>query len=92
MFAPAPLRRRLQLAALVLVSALCGSLLSAGAALAYYQENMENARNSLQSAYHYLSLADSNKGGHKQNAMNLVQEAIHETDLGIRYAEQNGMR
>ena len=88
MFAPAALRRRLQLAALVLVSALGGSLLT-GTAMAY-QDNMVAARGSLQNAYNYLNQASNNKGGHKQNAMGLIQQAIREVNLGIRYAEQNG--
>jgi hypothetical protein len=88
MFAAAALRRRLQLAALVLVSALGGSLLT-GTAMAY-QDNMVAARGSLQNAYNYLNQAANNKGGHKQNAMGLIQQAIHEVNLGIRYAEQNG--
>jgi hypothetical protein len=32
-------------------------------------------------------LANSNKGGHRANAINLVKQALNEVNLGIEYAQ-----
>ena len=47
------------------------------------QPHMQNALASLQSARHELDVARQNKGGHRLNALNLVNQAISETEAGI---------
>ncbi len=81
--------QRLRTAALILVSASFGSVLT-GIAVAQPQVNMVNARNSIQQAIGYLNQANANKGGHRANAINLCRQAIREINLGMRYAHFNG--
>jgi hypothetical protein len=81
-----PFKKHVRTSALVLVTAVFSSLLGATATAQYYQENMVNARNSLQTAINWLNKANSDKGGHKQNAINLTRQAIYEVNAGIRYA------
>jgi hypothetical protein len=83
-----PLRQRLTLAAAMLVSGLTGSVLT-GTALAE-QGNMVSARHALHEAYNYLQQATPDKGGHRGNAMNLIQQAIVEVNRGIAYANEHG--
>jgi hypothetical protein len=73
-------------AALLLALAVSFGLVGAGAALAA-QNHMVSARSYLNSALTELNQAQANKGGHRQNAVNLVNEAIHEVNLGIQYAQ-----
>ena len=77
---------KFQVGALALVFAIFFALVGA-VAQAAYQNHMVNARNDLQSALSELNAATSNKGGHRANAINLVNQAIHETNLGIQYAQ-----
>jgi ribose/xylose/arabinose/galactoside ABC-type transport system permease subunit len=59
----------------------------AGAAIAYAaQPNMVNALGSLQAARAELVRATANKGGHRDRAIKLVDQAIGETQAGISYA------
>lgn len=61
---------------------------AAGAAVALAaQTHMINARADLQSALSELNAASQNHGGHRNNAINLVNQAIHEVNLGIQYAQ-----
>ncbi len=83
-----PLGRRLAFAAALIVSGLTGSILT-GTAMAE-QGNMVNARRSLHQAYNYLQQATPDKGGHRENAMNLIQQAIVEVNRGIGYANNHG--
>ena len=77
---------KLRLGVLAVVFAIvCASF--GAVAEAAYQNHMVNARNDLNSAYSELQQATANKGGHRVNAMNLVQEALHEVNLGIQYAQ-----
>jgi hypothetical protein len=54
-----------------------------------YQGNMERAIGELYDALGSLREATSDKGGHKANAMNLIQQAISEVQAGIDYAAAN---
>jgi hypothetical protein len=47
------------------------------------QPHMQSALASLQSAKGQLTVAIQNKGGHRANALNLVNQAITETEAGI---------
>jgi hypothetical protein len=55
-----------------------------------YQGNMERALSSLYEALASLREASSNKGGHRVNAMNLIQQAIAEVNSGIEFADDHG--
>ncbi len=48
-----------------------------------YQGNMENALSSLFAALNELKAAQGPKGGHRITAIELVQQAITETQAGI---------
>jgi hypothetical protein len=83
------LRLHLRTFALVAITAVCSSLLTGTAVAQYYQENMVNARNAMQNSINWLNKASNDKGGHKQNAINLAHQAIREINLGINYANYN---
>jgi hypothetical protein len=75
-------------------SALLGLLLTfvlAGLASAkpVDQPRMEAARADLQSARSELQLATANKGGHKQKAINLINQAIAAINKGMAYDRRN---
>ncbi len=55
-----------------------------------YQGNMERAISALYQALGSLKESTPNKGGHRERAMNLVQQAIGETQAGIDFAAENG--
>jgi hypothetical protein len=48
------------------------------------QPHMQNALNDLNAAENQLQIATPDKAGHRVNAINLVQQAINETNLGIQ--------
>ena len=50
------------------------------------QPNMQAALNSLQAARAYLVQAAPDKGGFRARAITRTEEAINETERGIRYA------
>ena len=75
------LRRGLGFAAPVLAA----SLLSATLVRAD-QPNMQNALSQLQAAKASLEVASHNKGGHRENAIRLINQAIVEVQLGIDVA------
>jgi hypothetical protein len=56
-----------------------------GQALAY-QEHMHAALDALRTARSELESADANKGGHREAAIRLVDQAIDETRAGIDFA------
>lgn len=59
----------------------------AGASIAYAaQPNMVNALNSLRAARAELVRATANKGGHRERAIGLIDQAIGETEAGIAAA------
>ena len=63
------------------------SLLGAGTAYAV-QTHMLNARDDLNNALNELQLAVPDKGGHRVNAINLVQQAIDQVNQGIQFGAQ----
>ena len=78
------LQRQLPLVA----SFTAGALLSAGVAIAQ-QPNMQNALSQLQAARASLLAARPNKGGHRDQALDLVNRAIVQVEAGIAYAANN---
>lgn len=51
------------------------------------QPNMAAALQSLQAARSQLVAARPNKGGHRDRAISLVDQAINQTELGMNYAD-----
>lgn len=54
------------------------------------QGNMEAALRQLQNALDSLHRATPNKGGHKERAAQLVEQAMNEVQAGIDYANEHG--
>ncbi len=54
------------------------------------QSNMRQAISSLQEAQKYLERATRDKGGHRVKALELIQQAIRETQLGIEFDRTHG--
>ncbi|GAA5628633.1 hypothetical protein Brsp05_03932 [Brucella sp. NBRC 12953] len=54
------------------------------------QGNMDAALRQLQNALDSLHQATPNKGGHKERAAQLVEQAMAEVQAGIDYAAQHG--
>lgn len=82
-----PNRRHLAvLAAGAAVAGVAGAATEAAA----YQGNMERALASLNDAMVALRESTPNKGGHRERAMGLVQQAIDETQAGIAFAAEHG--
>jgi hypothetical protein len=50
------------------------------------QPNMEAARDHLQQARAALDRATPNKGGHRERAIGLVDQALNEVNAGIEFA------
>jgi len=75
------IRRSVSIALFALFFTLVGAVAYAAA-----QPHMTAARGYLQSALTELNAANTNKGGHRANAVKLVTEAISEVDAGISYA------
>jgi hypothetical protein len=72
-------RRLVGIAAVAIVAAVsfaCGCVVAA-------QPHMSNALAALQNAKSELQVAEANKGGHRVNALRLVNEAIGEVQAGI---------
>jgi hypothetical protein len=55
-----------------------------------YQGNMERAEGSLHEAMQALQESTPNKGGHRERAMDLIRQAIAETQAGIDFANAHG--
>lgn len=53
-----------------------------------YQGNMEHALSSLNQAFESLRQATPNKGGHRERAMDLIQQAIDQVQQGIEFADR----
>jgi hypothetical protein len=62
---------------------------TAGAAQAE-QGNMVRALEALQAALDSLRNATPNKGGHRENAMGLIEQAIEQVQAGIDFAARHG--
>jgi hypothetical protein len=78
------MRRRLIRGALA--AAVMLSCFMAGFAVAQEQVHMENALGALQRALGELQQAESNKGGHRERAIDLVQRAIDQVQQGIQWS------
>jgi hypothetical protein len=61
------------------------SVVGAGTAYAF-QPHMVAARDALTTAQIQLQQADADKGGHREAALNLVQQAIDQVNQGIQFA------
>lgn len=48
------------------------------------QPHMQQALDALNAAQNQLQIATPDKAGHRLNALNLVRQAINETNLGIQ--------
>ena len=66
-----------------------GAVAATASPAAAYQGNMERALSSLYDALASLREATPNKGGHRGNAVRLVQQAIDEVHAGIDYADDH---
>ena len=64
------------------IVALTGGAFIAGCAIAA-QPHMDNAMNALLNARSELQVAEHNKGGHRVAALDLVNRAINQVQLGI---------
>lgn len=73
--------RRVAVPVALLAALLIGML--AGNALAY-QSHMWNAKADLQQSLRQLNMAKSDKAGHRVQAINLVNQAIVQVNLGIQ--------
>jgi hypothetical protein len=51
---------------------------------------MERALSSLNEALSSLRESTANKGGHRARAMDLVRQAMDETQAGIAFADEHG--
>jgi hypothetical protein len=80
-------RQLLRLAAMGTLAASAVAI-SAGGVQAY-QGNMERAIGELNAALRSLREATPDKGGHKANAVNLIQQAIGEVRAGIAFAAEH---
>ncbi|WP_454916084.1 hypothetical protein [Xanthobacter sediminis] len=82
-----PNRRHL---AVLAAGAAAAGVVGAATEAAAYQGNMERALGALGEAMVALRESTPNKGGHRERAMGLVQQAIDETQAGIVYANEHG--
>ena len=82
---PSSSKARLKLLTVAMISTLAGAVIG-GTAMAG-QPHMVNARADLEAALHQLQVAAADKGGHRDNAINLVNQAITEVNAGISYAQ-----
>ena len=55
-----------------------------------YQGNMERALGLLHQALESLQESKANKGGHRARAMELVRQAVAETQAGVEFADDHG--
>jgi hypothetical protein len=53
------------------------------------QPNMESAKTNLQNAKANLLTAEHNKGGHRANALGLVNQALSEVNKGIEWSRRH---
>jgi hypothetical protein len=52
------------------------------------QKHMRNALDHLQKAKEQLQQSKGDKGGHRANAMELIDKAINQVQKGIEYADE----
>jgi hypothetical protein len=53
------------------------------------QQNMQDALQHLRQARAALEEAKGNKGGHRENAIDLVDKAIAQVEKGMEFAKEN---
>jgi hypothetical protein len=63
--------------------------LATGVAKAEHQPHMHAALEHLRAARESLEKADPDKGGHRVKAIELVNDAIHQVEEGIAYANHH---
>jgi hypothetical protein len=73
----------------LLVAFTVGALAATGVAYASYQPHMDNALEDLHHAHHQLEEANHDKGGHRDNALGLIDQAIGEVQAGIAVGNEN---
>ena len=80
------MRRQLLIFALLVIVTVIGGYV-AGCASAAGQPHMNAALGELRAARAELDSAAADKGGHREKAIGLVDEAINEVQAGIDYAQ-----
>ncbi len=68
---------------LAIAFALILGVVIGGTAVAATQVHMRNALSDLESASTQLQSATADKAGHRQQAISLVSQAIHQVNMGI---------
>ena len=73
--------------AVILATGLAAGAIVGGACVAVAEQvHMQNALRALENARAQLQEAVADKGGHRERAIGLVNQAIAETQAGIQYA------
>ena len=80
-------RRNFAAAAVTSLAAL-GVLGASATTASAYQGNMEHALAALFQALESLRQATPNKGGHRESAMDLIQQAVVQVQQGIEFADR----
>jgi len=81
------LRPRTLICNAVMISLIVGAFLLGGCATTSAdQPHMQAALAALREARHELEVAERNKGGHRERALELVDKAISQVKEGIEYA------
>jgi hypothetical protein len=85
------MKSRRELALLATGGVIATGLIAAGTqpALAEHQPDMARARASLNDAIQLLRAASDDKGGHKVNAIHLIEQAIAEVNAGMEFANHH---
>jgi hypothetical protein len=71
---------------LIAAAAIAAPAALASQSAAAFEPNMQNALSGLESAHDWLQRATPNKGGHRERALRLVEQAINEVRTGIAYS------
>jgi hypothetical protein len=79
---------KLRLAVAGVITAASFTVFGAGAAYAF-QPHMVNARDHLNTALNELQIADQDKGGHRDMAIDLTHRAIDQVQQGIDFANMH---
>jgi hypothetical protein len=86
----AKLSRRNFAAATATGLATLGVLGASATTASAYQGNMEHALAELFQAAEALRQATPNKGGHRERAMDLIEQAMDQVQQGIAFADRRG--
>ena len=71
---------------LIAAAAVAVPALAVSQTAAAFEPNMQNALGALRNAHTWLERAVPNKGGHRERAIGLVEQAINEVRNGIAYS------